>query len=104
AEHPDMALKAIVHALFEGIDREFHHYESSSALKISLTQPTLPDTPDLAKAPARKALQIALKRWRDAGLPTAAAARRAWIFQQNTETLLQLLALAAAFSVDAVHG
>ncbi len=101
--NPDIALKAVVHTLIEDVERGLG-YETTSPLKLSLRQPDLPDTPDLKQAPARKALQVALKKWRDKGLPTTAAARRTWIFQQPTDVLLGLLAMAAAYSVDAVHG
>lgn len=103
AANPEVALKAVVHTLIEDVERGIG-YESPSPLKISLRQADLPDSADLKQAPAKKALQLALKGWRDKGLPTTAAARRAWIFQQPTEVLLGLLALAAAYSVDAVHG
>lgn len=103
AANPDVALKAVVHTLIEDVERSLG-YETTSPLKLSLRQPDLPDTPDLKQAPARKALQVALKKWRDKGLPTTAAARRAWIFLQPTDVLLGLLAMAAAYSVDAVHG
>lgn len=103
AANPEVALKAVVHTLIEDVERGIG-YESPSPLKISLRQADLPDSADLKQAPAKKALQLALKGWRDKGLPTTAAARRAWIFQQPTDVLLGLLALAAAYSVDAVHG
>lgn len=103
AANPEVALKAVVYTLIEDVERGIG-YESLSPLKISLRQADLPDSADLKQAPARKALQLALKGWRDKGLPTTAAARRAWIFQQPTDVLLGLLALAAAYSVDAVHG
>lgn len=103
ASNPDVALKAVVYTLIEDVERGIG-YESPSPLKISLRQADLPDSADLKQAPAKKALQLALKSWRDKGLPTTAAARRAWIFQQPTDVLLGLLALAAAYSVDAVHG
>lgn len=103
AANPEVALRAVVYTLIEDVERGIG-YESPSPLKISLRQADLPDSADLKQAPARKALQLALKGWRDKGLPTTAAARRAWIFQQPTEVLLGLLALAAAYSVDAVHG
>lgn len=101
--NPEVALKAVVYTLIEDVERGIG-YESPSPLKISLRQADLPDSADLKQAPAKKALQLALKGWRDKGLPTTAAARRAWIFQQPTDALLGLLALAAAYSVDAVHG
>lgn len=104
AQNPDIALKAVVHTLIEDVERGLRYDEKSSPLKISLTQPSLPDAPDLTQAPARKALQLELKRWREAGLPGTAAARRTWIFEQPTDVLLGLLALAAAYSIDAVHG
>lgn len=103
AANPEVALKAVVYTLIEDVERGIG-YESPSPLKISLRQADLPDSADLKQAPARKALQLALKGWRDKGLPTTAAARRTWIFQQPTDVLLGLLALAAAYSVDAVHG
>ncbi|WP_162782107.1 ParB/RepB/Spo0J family partition protein [Arenimonas caeni] len=103
AANPDVALKAVVHTLIEDVERGLG-YETPSPLKLSLRQADLPDSADLKQAPAKKALQLALKGWRDKGLPTTAAARRAWIFQQPTDVLLGLLALAAAYSVDAVHG
>jgi ParB family chromosome partitioning protein len=78
--------------------------EATSALKISLSRPSIPDSPDLKKCAASQALQVALKRWREAGLPNTAAARRTWIYAQPVATLLGLLALAAAYGVDAVHG
>lgn len=103
AKNPLVALKSVVHVLIENVERNLD-YSSPSALRITLRQPELPDAPDLKQAPARKALQLALKQWRDKGLPTNAAARRAWIFQQPVDVLMGLLALAAAYSVDAVHG
>ncbi len=103
AVNPEVALKAVVYTLIEDVERGIG-YESPSPLKISLRQADLPDSADLKQAPSKKALQLALKGWRDKGLPTTAAARRAWIFQQPTDVLLGLLALAAAYSVDAVHG
>lgn len=103
AANPEVALKAVVYTLIEDVERGIG-YESPSPLKISLRQADLPDSADLKQAPAKKALQLALKGWRDKGLPTTAAARRTWIFQQPTDVLLGLLALAAAYSVDAVHG
>ena len=103
AANPEVALKAVVYTLIEHVERGIG-YESPSPLKISLRQPDLPDSADLKQPPAKKALQLALKGWRDKGLPATAAARRAWIFQQPTDVLLGLLALAAAYSVDAVHG
>lgn len=103
ANNPLVALKSVVHVLIENVERNLD-YSSPSALRITLRQPELPDAPDLKQAPARKALQLALKQWRDKGLPTNAAARRTWIFQQPVDVLMGLLALAAAYSVDAVHG
>lgn len=103
ANNPLVALKSVVHVLIENVERNLD-YSSPSALRITLRQPELPDAPDLKQAPARKALQLALKQWRDKGLPTNAAARRTWIFQQPVDVLMGLLAMAAAYSVDAVHG
>lgn len=103
ATNPDVALKEVVVVLIEHVERGIG-VSGTSALQLSLSVPRIPDSPDLNKCEARRALQIALKGWREAGLPTTAAERRKWIYAQPTATLLGLLALAAAYSVDAVHG
>lgn len=103
ANNPDVALKEVVCVLIEHVERGMG-VGGTSALQLSLSVPRIPDSPDLNKCEARRALQVALKGWREAGLPTTAAERRKWIYAQPTATLLGLLALAAAYSVDAVHG
>ena len=103
ANNPDVALKEVVCILVENAERGMD-VGGASAVKLSLSRPSIPDAPDLKKCPASLALQVALKRWREAGLPTTAAERRKWIYAQPVATLHGLLALAAAYSVDAVHG
>jgi ParB family chromosome partitioning protein len=103
ASNPDVALKEVVCVLIEHVERGMG-VGGTSALQLSLSVPRIPDSPDLNKCEARRVLQVALKGWREAGLPTTAAERRKWIYAQPTSTLLGLLALAAAYSVDAVHG
>lgn len=103
AQNPEVALKEVVCALIEQVERGMG-VGSTTALEISLKRPSLPDAPDLKKCEAQRSLQLTLKGWREAGLPTTAAERRKWIYAQPTATLLGLLALAAAYSVDAVHG
>lgn len=103
ATNPDVALREVVCILVENAERGMD-VGGASAVKLSLSRPSIPDAPDLKKCPASVALQVALKRWREAGLPTTAAARRKWIYAQPVATLHGLLALAAAYSVDAVHG
>jgi ParB family chromosome partitioning protein len=103
ASNPDVALKEVVCILIENVERGMD-MGGASAVKLSLSRPSIPDAPDLKKCPASLALQVALKRWREAGLPTTAAERRKWIYAQPGATLHGLLALAAAYGVDAVHG
>ena len=103
ATNPDVALKEVVCILIENIERGMD-MGGASAVKLSLSRPSIPDAPDLKKCQASLALQVALKRWREAGLPTTAAERRKWIYAQPVATLHGLLALAAAYGVDAVHG
>jgi ParB family chromosome partitioning protein len=103
ASNPDVALKEVVCILIENVERGMD-VGGASAVKLSLSRPSIPDAPDLKKCPASLALQLALKRWREAGLPTTAAERRKWIYAQPVATLHGLLALAAAYGVDAVHG
>jgi ParB family chromosome partitioning protein len=103
AGNPDVALKEVVVVLVENMERGMG-VEATSALKISVSRPSIPDSPDLNKCAASQALQIALKRWREAGLPTTAAERRKWIYAQPVATLHGLLALAAAYGLNAVHG
>ena len=103
ASNPDVALKEVVCILIENVERGMD-ISGSSAVKLSLSRPSIPDAPDLKKCPATQALQLALKGWREAGLPTTAAERRKWIYAQPVATLHGLLALAAAYGVDAVHG
>jgi ParB family chromosome partitioning protein len=103
AGNPDVALKEVVVVLVENMERGMG-VEATSALKISVSRPSIPDSPDLKKCAASQALQVALKRWREAGLPTTAAERRKWIYAQPVATLHGLLALAAAYGLNAVHG
>lgn len=103
ASNPDVALKEVVVVLVENMERGMG-VEATSALKISVSRPSIPDSPDLKKCAASQALQVALKRWREAGLPTTAAERRKWIYAQPVATLHGLLALAAAYGLNAVHG
>lgn len=103
ATNPDVALREVVCILIENAERGMD-VGGASAVKLSLSRPSIPDSPDLKKCPASLALQVALKRWREAGLPTTTAERRKWIYAQPVATLHGLLALAAAYSVDAVHG
>jgi ParB family chromosome partitioning protein len=102
ASNPDVALKEVVCILIENVERGMD-ISGSSAVKLSLSRPSIPDAPDLKKCRATLALQMALKGWREAGLPTTAAERRKWIYGQPIATLHGLLALAAAYGVDAVH-
>lgn len=103
ASNPDVALKEVVVVLVENMERGMG-VEATSALKISVSRPSIPDSPDLKKCKASQALQVALKGWREAGLPTTAAERRKWIYAQPVATLHGLLALAAAYGLNAVHG
>lgn len=103
ASNPDVALKEVVVVLVENMERGMG-VEATSALKISVSRPPIPTSPDLQKCAATQALQIALKGWREAGLPTTAAERRKWIYAQPVAILHGLLALAAAYGLNAVHG
>ncbi len=103
ANNHDVALKEVVCILIENVERGMD-MGGASAVKLSLSRPSIPDAPDLKKCQASLALQQALKRWREAGLPTSVAERRKWIYAQPAVTLHGLLALAAAYGVDAVHG
>lgn len=98
-KRPDVALAATVHALAESFFYSFGHH---SCLRLRLQQAPLGTAlfdPDSCKA--QTALEAARERW-SARLPQESSALFAWCLEQNRQTLLELLALVAAHSVDCV--
>jgi ParB family chromosome partitioning protein len=59
--------------------------------------------PDLAGSPAEKIVQKALQQARDM-LPAEAAGLLPWLLAQPLESLLQMLTLCSALSLNAIHG
>ncbi|MGE0061419.1 MAG: ParB/RepB/Spo0J family partition protein [Xanthobacteraceae bacterium] len=100
-KRPDAALAVTVHAL--ALDA-FYDGAEESCLRLRL------DTPDLDRAlfdaeacKAAKALAAEHERWRKR-LPKDASKLFAWCLEQKRAVLLDLLAVLAACSIDAVIG
>ena len=100
-KRPDAALAATVHALALEL---FYDGQHASCLKLRLTQPGVRTALfDAEGCKALKALDADHARWRKQ-LPNDASDLFAWCLEQKRAVLLDLLAVIAAHSVDAVIG
>lgn len=59
---------------------------------------------DLGKAPARKALDLIVGNWKNAGMPTKAVELFTWVDQLPDDKRLELLAVATALTLDTNSG
>jgi ParB family chromosome partitioning protein len=100
-DNPDVALAAVVHKLV--LDAFHLGYASESCLKLSLSSPAL--TGALNKPEACSGLLAIEKSQENAGeyVPGSPSQLWIWCLERSREELLQLLALVAAKSVDAIQ-
>lgn len=98
-KRPDVALAATVHALALDL---FYSHGSESCLRLTIKHAPVGDVlsdPDTCKA--FTALEAERERWR-ARLPQDADALWTWCLEQKRQVLLDLLAIVAAHSINAV--
>jgi ParB family chromosome partitioning protein len=100
-DNPDVALAAVVHKLV--LDAFHLGYASESCLKLSLSGPAL--TGALSKPEACSGLMAIEKARENAGeyVPGSPSQLWTWCLERSRDELLQLLALVAAKSVDAIQ-
>ncbi len=100
ASQPDVALAAVTHALARGA---FYRYGGDSCLKITATNRSLATpiaNPD--ECPGLSAFEAERERWGER-LPGNPEDLWTWCLGQTQDTLLDLLAVASAHTVDAVQ-
>ena len=100
-DNPDVALAAVVHKLV--LDAFHLGYASESCLKLSLSGPAL--TAVLSKPEVCSGLMAIEKAQENAGeyVPGSPSQLWTWCLERSREELLQLLAIVAAKSVDAIQ-
>lgn len=109
AARPDAALALL---LSHFLSRLFVRDISSTGLLLDMSVTdqhreagrTAEKYPDLAKAPARKALDDQINAWKKAGLPTKATEMFSWVIRLDKGKQIELLALATAMSLATNHG
>jgi ParB family chromosome partitioning protein len=101
ADHPDVALAAVVHAM--ALPLFFDRFGAKSCLSLQLeTSDLRVSAKGIGEAPAMLALAQRHTQWSEQ-LPDADDKLWTWCLDQGSETLLALLAYCAASSLDAVR-
>lgn len=105
---PQVALAALAHAmatmlLYEGAMSRYHAPTALGVSVQSCNWSLLQSTPALADSSAHKSLYAVVDAWRRR-LPAEPADLMAYLLEQSSETLGELLALCAALTASAVHG
>ena len=98
AEQPELALRVLLHALAS--DAFYARYADTVARFTSYPPALASACPGIADSPARQAMADAEAAWR-ARLPGDLAALWPWLQEQDTQTLLGLLAVCVARTADA---
>lgn len=103
ARNSAVALAAVVHALVTGQRNADQSYRRTSALTVGFrTEDVARRMQDPSSSLALSAHDADLASWNER-IPVAAADAWSWCLQQDTETLLAVLAVYSALSVEAVH-
>jgi ParB family chromosome partitioning protein len=97
---PNIALAAVTHALAR---QAFYSSGGETCLEIAVKHRRLATSLKSDTCPALTALESACQVWRKDRLPRDAGELWAWCLVQPQETLLDLLALSAALTLDAVR-